>query len=84
MPLPSDYPERVYAGVLGKLIGVYMGRPVENMRHAEILARFGEVNTYLTELQGERTVVTDDDLAGTFTFFRALEDYAFDPDISSE
>lgn len=24
---PSDYLERVYAGVLGKLIGVYLGRP---------------------------------------------------------
>ena len=27
--LPADYAERVYAGVLGKLIGVYLGRPVE-------------------------------------------------------
>ncbi len=29
MPVPSDYLERVYAGVLGKIIGVYLGRPVE-------------------------------------------------------
>ena len=27
--LPPDYAERVYAGVLGKLIGVYLGRPIE-------------------------------------------------------
>jgi hypothetical protein len=27
--LPADYAERVYAGVLGKLIGVYLGRSVE-------------------------------------------------------
>ena len=26
MALPPDYLERVYAGVLGKLIGVYLGR----------------------------------------------------------
>ena len=29
MPIPSDYAERVYAGVLGKIIGVYLGRPFE-------------------------------------------------------
>jgi hypothetical protein len=27
--LPPDYIERVYAGVLGKIIGVYLGRPFE-------------------------------------------------------
>jgi hypothetical protein len=26
MSLPADYVERVYAGVLGKLIGVYLGQ----------------------------------------------------------
>jgi ADP-ribosylglycohydrolase len=83
MSLPDDYLERVYAGVLGKLVGVYMGRPIENMRHAEIVERYGEVRCYLSELEGRRTVVTDDDIAGTFTFFRALEDYGFDPNITS-
>ena len=29
MPIPPDYEERVYAGVLGKIIGVYLGRPFE-------------------------------------------------------
>jgi hypothetical protein len=29
LPIPNDYAERVYAGVLGKLIGVYLGRPFE-------------------------------------------------------
>jgi len=29
MTLPHDYIERTYAGVLGKLIGVYLGRPFE-------------------------------------------------------
>jgi hypothetical protein len=28
--LPNDYLERAYAAVLGKLIGVYLGRPFEN------------------------------------------------------
>ncbi len=29
MTLPPNYAERVYAGVLGKIIGVYLGRPFE-------------------------------------------------------
>jgi hypothetical protein len=29
MAIPIDYAERVYAGVLGKIIGVYLGRPFE-------------------------------------------------------
>ena len=82
-PLPPDYFERVYAGVLGKIIGVYMGRPVENWRHEDILANYGEVRSYLTLAQGWRTVVTDDDIAGTFTFLRALEDYGYDPGLTS-
>ena len=28
MTLPEDYAERVYAGVLGKAIGVYLGGPL--------------------------------------------------------
>ena len=31
--LPDDYLERVYAGVLGKLIGVYLERPFEGWTH---------------------------------------------------
>ena len=38
MPLQADYLERVYAGVLGKLIGVYLGRPFEGWTHARIMA----------------------------------------------
>ena len=31
--LPIDYAQRVYAGVLGKIIGVYLGRPFESATH---------------------------------------------------
>ena len=31
MTIPADYTEKVYAGVLGKLIGVYLGRPFERL-----------------------------------------------------
>jgi len=36
LALPTDYLERVYAGVLGKLIGVYFGRPFEGWSDARI------------------------------------------------
>lgn len=37
MELPSDYESRVYAGVLGKLIGVYLGRPFEGWTYEKIM-----------------------------------------------
>lgn len=75
MPLPSDYTERVYAGILGKIIGVYLGRPVEGWTYEKITARFGEITRYVNEDLSLPLVVTDDDIAGTFTFLRALPDY---------
>jgi ADP-ribosylglycohydrolase len=75
MLLPPDYLERVYAGVLGKIIGVYLGRPFENWTYERILAELGEVRYYVHEHFGLPLVVTDDDISGTFTFLRALADY---------
>ncbi len=75
MSLPLDYTERVYAGVLGKLIGVYLGRPFEGWTHERILAELGEVNYYVHERFNVPLIVTDDDISGTFTFLRALPDY---------
>lgn len=76
MGLPHDYAERVYAGVLGKIIGVYLGRPFEGWKYRDILAKLGEVDYYVHDKLGVPLIVTDDDISGTFTFIRALEDYA--------
>src|SRR5689334_2447385 len=81
--LPGDYDERVYAGVLGKVIGVYLGRPIEGMAHDDIVAEFGQIDRYVHEQRGVPLVVTDDDISGTFTFLRALEDYDY-ADITPE
>ena len=70
----ENYLEQVYAGVLGKVIGVYMGRPFEGWKCADIEKRFGEINRYVNEDLGVPLVVSDDDISGTFTFVRALED----------
>ena len=81
---PADYAERVYAGVLGKLIGVYLGRPFEGWSHERIMARgeLGPITGYVHERFGVPLVVTDDDIAGTFTFVRALADAGYHPDLS--
>jgi ADP-ribosylglycohydrolase len=82
MALPADYAERVYAGVLGKIVGVYLGRPFEQWTHAQIEERLGEITGYVTghpaiepAKRANPVVVADDDISGTFTFLRALEDY---------
>jgi ADP-ribosylglycohydrolase len=75
MSLPHDYTERVYAGVLGKIIGVYLGRPFEGWPYDHIMANLGEIWYYVHERLGVPLIVTDDDISGTFTFLRALPDY---------
>ncbi|MFN8486068.1 MAG: ADP-ribosylglycohydrolase family protein [Caldilineaceae bacterium] len=75
MSLPHDYIERVYAGVLGKIIGVYLGRPFEGWTYERLSKELGEVNYYVHEKFNVPLIVTDDDISGTFTFLRALPDY---------
>ncbi len=84
MSLTHDYVERVYAGVLGKMIGVYIGRPFEGWTYERIMAELGEISYYVNERLPRQPplVVTDDDLAGTFTFLRALPDYDNSPDLT--
>src|ERR1035437_4337274 len=82
MPIPEDYLERVYAGVLGKIIGVYLGRPFESWTYERIMAELGEINYYVHERCGVPLIVTDDDISGTFTFLRALPDYGNSRDLT--
>ena len=44
----------------------------------------GRSNISCTSGLNQPLVVTDDDVAGTFTFIRALEDYGISPDLSAE
>lgn len=84
MDLPADYYPRVYAGVLGKLIGVYLGRPFEGWSYQKIMQELGPITGYVHDKFNRPLVIADDDVAGTFTFIRALEDYALPPDLSAE
>src|SRR3990172_8901626 len=75
MPIPTDYLDRVYAGVLGKIIGVYLGRPFEGWTFERIMRDLGEIRYYVHEQLGKPLIVPDDDITGTFTFLRALPDH---------
>ncbi|XAS68617.1 ADP-ribosylglycohydrolase family protein [Micrococcaceae bacterium Sec5.7] len=70
----AGYAEQVYAGLLGKVIGVYLGRPVENWTYESIQERLGDIEYYVHDKLGVPLIVTDDDIAGTVTFLRAAED----------
>lgn len=80
----KQYQNSIYAGVLGKIIGVYLGRPVEGWTFEKIRDTFGEIYYYKNHKTGAPLIVPDDDISGTFAFFRALEDTEYDPDISAE
>ncbi len=82
--LPADYRDRVYAGVLGKLIGVYLGRPFEQWSHEHIMRELGPITSYQHEKLGKRLIVTDDDISGTFTFVRAMADHHAGCDVTAK
>lgn len=87
--IPHDYAERVYAGVLGKLIGVYLGRPFEGWTYERIMQELGPINFFVNErrdvaLRSHHLVVTDDDVSGTFAFPRALADHGFPKRLTSQ
>ena len=82
MKLDDVYEEKVYSGVLGKIIGVYLGRPFEQWTHKRILKNFGYINYYVNDKLGVPLHVTDDDITGTFTFLRSLKDFNYNKNIS--
>lgn len=82
--IPDDYLHRIYAGVLGKLVGVYLGRPFENWTYQEIQDKLGDIRYYVHDKLDLPLVVIDDDVSGTFTFVRALEEHGASADLSPE
>lgn len=84
MFIPTDYADRVYAGVLGKIIGVYLGRPFEGWTYERIMRELGEITYYVQDKLNFPMIVGDDDLLGTFTFLRALPDHGNCRDLTPE
>ena len=81
---PNDYLERVYAGLLGKCIGIYAGHPFELWGYDRIVAELGEINYYVNDHFNSPVVTTDDDLAGMLTFLRAIPDYGYSKEVTAE
>jgi ADP-ribosylglycohydrolase len=76
--LPADYEERVYAGWLGKCIGVRFGAPLENWTYEHIRDHLGELEWYAFG-EGGKVFKPDDDTCVPMIYIRALEDFSINP-----
>jgi ADP-ribosylglycohydrolase len=76
--------EQTYAGVVGKLIGVYLGRAVEGWSYDAITSTFGEIDYFVNDKVNWPLIVPDDDISGTFLFYRSLEDNGYPADITAK
>ena len=71
MKITENYMEKVYAGWLGKIIGIRLGAPIEGWTYQRIRDVFGEVWSYPADY---KNFAADDDSNGPLFFIRALED----------
>jgi len=78
-----DYPEKVYAGLLGKCIGVRLGAPVEPTvwSYKRIRDTYGDICGYVKDY---KNFAADDDVNGPIFFVRALYDYGEGREITAE
>lgn len=73
--IPENYLEKVYAGWLGKIIGVRHGAQTEGWTYEKIQNLYGEITSYPVDY---RDFAADDDSNVPLFFLRALE-YCRDP-----
>ena len=71
--LPGDYDEQVYAALLGKVIGVQYGAPIEGWTDDRIWQTYGQLDGYV---QQTRYFRPDDDLSGPLVFIRAYATFS--------
>lgn len=71
LQIPANYVARVYAGWLGKIIGVRHGSNIEGWTAEKIAAVYGEIQEYLFTF---KHFAADDDTNGPIFFIRALDD----------
>lgn len=79
--IKSDYVEKVYAGWLGKLIGIRHGAPIEGWTYDKIAKVYGEIKDYPVDY---KEFAADDDSNGPIFFIRALDDYECSNKITTE
>lgn len=71
MKITKQIIENIYAGWLGKVIGVRLGSPIEGMWYHGINEKYGEITDYLFDYD---LYAADDDTNGPLFFLRGLED----------
>ena len=81
--IPAGYDDRVYAGWLGKCIGVRFGAPLENWTEAQIRSHIGELEFYLSEDDG-RFFKPDDDTAFSMILARIFEDCGASAEVTTQ
>lgn len=80
--IPENYPELVYAGWLGKIIGVRHGAKIESWTYERINRTYGEITGYTHQFK--KNFAADDDTNGPVFFLRALDDFTYERDITAE
>ena len=89
MTIPLDYEERIYAGVLGKIIGIDFGSTMEGWSYEEVLEHMGEITGYTNEnINNKKGCVMplpnqSDDITGMFSSIRAMSDNKCRRDLSA-
>jgi len=78
--MEKAFREKIYAGWLGKVIGVRHGANTEGWSYDDLLHTFGEITNYPHDFP--KNFCSDDDLNGPLFFMRTLEDCGFDENIT--
>jgi len=81
--IPNDYIEKVYAGFLGKCVGIRLGAPVEPALWTmdRIQKTYGYIESYVKPY---KNFAADDDSNGPAYFIRALMDDAQDKEVTPQ
>lgn len=70
----DEYITKVYAGILGKIIGVRHGADIEGWTYDQILNKYGQIGSYVRNY--EKNFAADDDTNGFTFFIKAIDDYS--------
>lgn len=76
-----EFVEKIYAGWLGKIIGIRLGAPIEGWTYEKIKNIYGETDGYLVDY---REFAADDDSNGPLFLIRALEDSKAGKELKAE
>ncbi len=72
--MPEKTFAKIYGGLLGKLIGVRLGMPIENWKASEVQKEYPHIEGFLDNFDNSAVLMcADDDINGFIFFLRVLE-----------